>query len=110
MSLAQDGAPDSSCRANLRRYVEACERQGFHVYHCDWRDALPRDPALLKWERASAPIAQERVRRGAKEECRDIWRTRESASHHPRIRAFFRTLLGQNCTFIYVSRNRFVMR
>ena len=36
MSLAQDGAPDSSCRANLRRYVEACERQGFHVYHCDW--------------------------------------------------------------------------
>src|SRR5271165_4451423 len=57
------------------------------------RDALPRDPAPLVqrrykcnnrrsyWERASAPIAQERVGRSSKKQRRDMQRrTRGSAS------------------------------
>jgi hypothetical protein len=40
----------------------------------------PARSGFAKWERASAPIAQERVRRGAEEERRDVGRRTESAS------------------------------
>ena len=46
----------------------------------DARERVPTIPGsgIAKWQRASAPIAQERVRRGTKKERLDIWRrTRE---------------------------------